>query len=269
MIHAKHPLAKFKALPFRRSFMQVPPATSCLAIHFVCIPGQKGGEQSINVLFNDFLSPAFSLTLSKGKENSRRNCPKVFSPVAHGVIAQTRNVFVPTLSVVFPNSWAVRERSVHHHTQHLSQAWRGTPQVHQPPLVSMIPVWVQGSHKKNLSTGTQGTYQVKTTCSYWVWLHKQECTIFTTCCTNHKYDFMWYHNARSFSSWCSSRALVSKPTAKASFYPLRASCPKTTCRAATFAKLSYSQTHHIPYIPQKWVCVEPSQPSKCTSEKMI
>ena len=149
MIHAKHPLAKFKALPFRRSFMQVPPATSCLAIHFVCIPGQKCGEQLINVLFNDFLSPAFSLTLSKGKENSRRNCPKVFSPVAHGVIAQTRNVFVPTLSVVFPNSWAVREQSVHHHAQHLSQAWRGTPQVHQPPLVSMIPVWVQGSHKKN------------------------------------------------------------------------------------------------------------------------
>ena len=148
MIHAKHPLAKFKALPFRRSFMQVPPATSCLAIHFVCIPGQEGGEQLINVLFNDFLSPAFSLTLSKGKENSRRNCPKVFSPVAHGVIAQTRNVFVPTLSVVFPNSWAVREQSVHHHAQHLSQAWRGTPQVHQPPLVSMIPVWVQGSHKK-------------------------------------------------------------------------------------------------------------------------
>ena len=32
--------------------------------------------------------------------------------------------------------------------------------------------------------------------------------------------------------WCSSRAPVSKPTAKASFYPLRASCPKTTCRAA-------------------------------------
>ena len=44
-------------------------------------------------------------------------------------------------------------------------------------------------------------------------------------------------------------------------------------RVTTFEQVEllacYSQTHHIPYIPQKWVCVEPSQPSKCTSEKMI
>ena len=75
MIHAKHPLAKFKALPFRRSFMQVPPATSCPAIHFVCIPGQEGGEQLINVLFNDFLSPAFSLDV----EQRQRKQPKKLS----------------------------------------------------------------------------------------------------------------------------------------------------------------------------------------------
>ena len=59
MIHAKHPLAKFKVLPFQRGFMQVPPATSCLAIHFVCIPGQKGGGPvNCNMSqpwFNDFL----------------------------------------------------------------------------------------------------------------------------------------------------------------------------------------------------------------------
>ena len=115
---------------------------------------------------NDFLSSAvevvFSLTLSKGKENSWRNLPKVFSPVAHGVIAQTRNVFGPTLSVAFPNSWAVRERSVHHHIQHLSQAGRGTPQVDQPPLVSMI-AGVKNQNTRNISStvATQaGVHQI-------------------------------------------------------------------------------------------------------------
>ena len=144
-------------------------------------------------------SYVFSLTLSRGKENSWRNFPKVFSPVARGVIAQTKSVFVPTLSVAVPNSWAVRERSVHHHTRHLSQAWRGTPRVHQRPLASIIPVCGSREVMKRIvqlwsvHRRTQGTYQVKPTCSYWVWLQKQECTIFTYI------YYMLYHSVRSFS----------------------------------------------------------------------
>ena len=199
MIHAKHPLAKFKVLPFRRSFMQVPPAKSCLAIQFVCIPGQKGGAINHCPINCNMSQPWFPITRSggsilmyspgrwaKAKKTAEENFPKS-SALLRAEWLHRQNVLVPT----------VRERSLHHHTQHLSQAWRGTPRVHQRPLASIIPVCVSREVMKKIvqlwsvHRRTQGTYQVKPTCSYWVWLHKQECTIFTTCCTNNKYTLLY------------------------------------------------------------------------------
>jgi len=140
---------------------------------------------------------------------------------SHGRWAKAKNTaeeIFPKSSALLRTEWLHRQKpSVHHHTQRLSQAWRGTPQVHQRPLACIIPVCGSREVMKRIvqlwsvHRRTQGTYQVKPTCSNWVWLHKQECTTFTTCCTNHRYDIMWYHNVRSFSSWCSSRAPVSNP----------------------------------------------------------
>ena len=222
---------------------------------------------------------------AEAKKIAEETSPKVFSPVARGVIAQTKSVFVPTLSVAVPNSWAVRERSVHHHTRHLSQAWRGTPRVHQRPLASIIPVCGSREVMKRIvqlwsvHRRTQGTYQVKPTCSYWVWLQKQECTIFTTCCitvseVSQSLKLMFI-SSTCIQTHCegfllqSSASIMSKNHLQSCSKNINEHC----FQVATFAKVEllacYSQTHHIPYIPQKWVCVEPSQPFKCTSEKMI
>ena len=247
-------------------------------------------------------SYVFSLTLSRGKENSWRNFPKVFSPVAQRSDCTNKKCLcsnsVSGCSQFLGSKGAVSASTIHgtwarHDVAH--------PRVHQRPLASIIPVCGSREVMKRIvqlwsvHRRTQGTYQVKPTLHFLLgslWLQKQECTISIA-------RYIYYHKSKisqcqisdigiskSLSSWCSSRAPVSKPTAKASFCnPLRASCPKTTLQScskninehcfqvATFAKVEllacYSQTHHIPYIPQKWVCVEPSQPSKCTSEKMI
>ena len=145
-------------------------------------------------------------------------------------------------------------------------------------------MWVQGSHEKNSSTlkcPSQNTRNISSE-TYMFLLGM------TTKAGVHHIYYMLYHSVRSFSisqvdvhlehlypnplrrlpSAILCEHHVQKPPAE-----LLKNINEHFFQVATFAKVEllacYSQTHHIPYIPQKWVCVEPSQPSKCTSEKMI
>ena len=248
MIHAKHPLAKFKVLPFRRSFMQVPPATSCLALHFVCIPGQKGGAINQCPVNCNMSQPWFPIARSGGsilmyspwrwaeaKKIAEETSPKS-SALLRGSDCTNKKClcsnsvsgcsqFLGSKGAVSASPYTAPEPGMTWHTQ-------GTPATigeHNPG------VWVQGSHEKNSSTlkcPSQNTRNISSE-TYMFLLGMT-----TKAGVHHIYIYLLHvvsecQKFLNLSSWCSSRAPVSKPTAKASFCnPLRASCPKTTCRAA-------------------------------------